>query len=144
MKVSKKGFSLIEVLVSLALINTAMLGLFLTQVKALQAVNDSFFRQIAIELSNDYLTQLRAENISGSELLSPELHGLWLKQVKLLLPVDDEILSSHYIVCFSSLASSCDGNTSALNIQVAWYSSNGKCINHKADNVCFYRVRAVL
>ncbi|MFT0211318.1 hypothetical protein VQ643_01720 [Pseudomonas sp. F1_0610] len=144
MERSVEGFSLLEVLISLVLLNTAIFGLFGAQVKALQAATDAGFRQTAIELSQHYIEMLKVEAANGSSKPSLASYQRWLARVKQLLPVDDDLLKTHFIICFSSSPLTCDGKGQILTLQLAWYSPNSSCSSHIKENICLYNIRTPL
>lgn len=57
---SSKGFSLVEVLVTLVLITVGILGMLTLQSKSIQYTQDSVNRNLAVTLANDLLGIMRA------------------------------------------------------------------------------------
>jgi type IV pilus assembly protein PilV len=160
-----KGFSLIEVLITLLLISIGILGMVALQTRTIQYTQDASQRNNAIILANDLVELMRAmpgdlPTSSGfykakdvafptaPELCTPlpdtasEQLACWAKKASTLLPVsgqDTDLLSSDFYICRTSTANSCTNTGTAIEIQIAWQAKAGECGD--GSTVCYYRLR---
>ena len=58
--IQQKGFSLLEVLISVVVVSIGLLGVIKMQINNLKFINDSKIRSQAIQLSSDILDRMRA------------------------------------------------------------------------------------
>ncbi|MGY4533754.1 type IV pilus assembly protein PilV [Pseudomonas sp. TE3786] len=171
---SNRGFSMIEVLITLILVSIGVLGMVALQTRTLQNTQDSVQRNAAAALANDLLESMRAQPTglpansafykkAGSDFpaapaagcaetpLDPSQQlGCWAKKAKLLLPgVTDELLNKDFYVCRTTNPGACNPLAgSAVEIQIAWKVKPGECMDStdadSAATTCRYRLRAEL
>ncbi|MBD9485376.1 type IV pilus modification protein PilV [Pseudomonas sp. PDM14] len=162
-----RGFSLIEVMVTLILLTIGILGLVAMQGRGIQYTQDSVQRNNAAMLASEYMELARAnsENLDGyilSELpaagdcdtstpteISDTAKQLtcWANKVHLLLP-DALALKDEFYACRSKNPGSC-ATGRALEVQLAWRASGDGCLdaNAAADedlSICRFRLRGEL
>lgn len=179
---NSKGFSLIEVMVTLVLTTIGILGMVAMQGRSIQYANDSMQRNTAVMLADNLLETIRANPQAvldhhnrmledsdyykapatdfpsveeGEEPTCAPLPAnsapadqlqCWLAQLQASLPVDDTILKDEIHICPSQAPGSCTAG-SAIEIQLAWRTKSGECMDSSADadsdpTICRYRVRA--
>ncbi|MHB9797795.1 type IV pilus modification protein PilV [Pseudomonas sp. MT3] len=168
MKRHQSGFSMIEVLISLVLICVGLMGMVALQSKAVPYTQDSVQRNNASMLASDLMELLRGNPSLVSSYLkksnasfpdapqsctptpsaATDRLGCWAARVKATLPgVDDSLLSSDFYVCRTitpGTPGSC-ASGSAIEIQVAWKTKAGECMDDNANNtVCHFRLRSAL
>lgn len=132
------GFSLIEALISLLLINLVAFSLLATQLQALRISQNSLWMQTASDLTQGYIEQLRIQQNSLQPFNAQQFNQDWLVHVKRQLPVDEQLIQSTFQLCTASQVQQCNG----LQLQIAWYSSEPAC--GLAQDVCSYHVWASL
>ena len=169
------GFSMIEVLVTLILVSVGVLGMVALQARTIQFTQDSVQRNVAATLANDLVELIRATPTglpatSGfykaegqafpdtpssctpmPSTASAQL-GCWVSKVKTALPgvvsTEDgvaDLLSSDFYVCRTNTANSCSGAGTAVEIQIAWRTKAGECMDpndeEEDSTICRYRLR---
>lgn len=170
--VSSKGFSMIEVLITLILICIGVLGMVAMQGRTIQYTQDSVQRNTAATLANDLIELMRAmpnglpatsgfykakdasfpsatdAECQASPSAAAKQLACWGKKVELALPDagSDDIQGEIYI-CRSKTAGSCTGDGSAVEIQLAWRVKEGECMetglaNNADKTICHYRLRS--
>lgn len=145
---SNKGFSLIEVMVTLLLLTVGMLGLVVMQGRGIQYTTDAAQRNNALMLANEVMEMIRANGSNAESYLLNELPadgncetsieadevgkqlGCWAKRARLLLP-DAEALKGEFRVCRSNAPKTC-GAGSAYMVQVAWRAAGDGCMDDNA------------
>ncbi|MDH0747932.1 type IV pilus modification protein PilV [Pseudomonas sp. GD03842] len=145
-----RGFSMIEVLVSLIIIAIGVLGMVALQSKAIPYTQDSTQRNTAIMLADDLIDIIRTagscttangcvvapgasfpnppDNCSPSPATLSGQIGCWADQAARALPGAKSLLSSSFYICRSvtpgDVTTSACGTSSATNseieIQIAW------------------------
>lgn len=159
-----RGFSLIEVLVTMLLISVGILGMVAMQAKAISYTQDSIQRNTAATLADELMEILRADQgriigpngmprdssdyykDSGSfseanDCTSlpdspPERLGCWAQRAGQALPGATDLLASEFHV---------KPIGSTIEIQLAWSVAEGACLDGDAEGtVCHYRLRAEL
>lgn len=143
-----KGFSLIEVMVTLILLTVGLLGLVVMQSRGIQYTTDAAQRNNALMLANEAMEMLRAagpqaaqndyvfDELPASQDCEPEVQatdvskqlGCWASQVRLLLP-DADNLSDEFRICRSNAPKTCSANGSAFMVQVAWRAAGDDCMD---------------
>jgi type IV pilus assembly protein PilV len=171
---SNRGFSMIEVLITLILVSIGVLGMVALQTRTLQNTQDSVQRNAAAALANDLLESMRAQPLGlpvtsgfyknqdaefpaepaagcAATPLNPNQQlACWAKKVKAILPgVTDDLLTNEFYVCRTANPGDCDPLAgSAVEIQIAWTVKAGECMDSTDDDpdatVCHYRLRAEL
>lgn len=147
-----RGFSLIEVMVTLLLLTVGMLGLVVMQGRGIQYTTDSAQRNNALMLANEAMEMMRAagakdadahylfnelppsedcENELDASAVDKQL-GCWAKRVRLLLP-DAEALKGEFQVCRSNAPKTCANNGSAFMVQVAWRAAGDDCMDDSPE-----------
>ncbi|PZP23338.1 type IV pilus modification protein PilV [Pseudomonas kuykendallii] len=165
-----KGFSLIEVLITLVLICIGVLGMVAMQGRTIQYTQDSVQRNTAAVLANDLIELMRAmpnglpaasdfyksksedfptatdDECQASPSTAEKQLACWAKKLDLSLP-DASSLANEMYVCRSKTENSCTGDGSAVEIQIAWRVKKGECMEANlatdADKtICHYRLRS--
>jgi type IV pilus assembly protein PilV len=170
---TEQGFSLIEVLVTLVLISIGMLGMVTLQTRTIQYTQDSAQRNTAIMLANDLVEMMRAMPAGLPETSGyykrtgdqfPDMPNdcsplpnnaadqlaCWADKVQKALPVTpesaggDSLLKTDFHVCRTNTANSCSNTGTTVEIQIAWRTRAGECMDPDDDadsTVCRYRLR---
>lgn len=153
---SLRGFSLIEVLVSLVIISIGILGLIAMQGRTIQYTHDSTQRDTAAMLANDLIELMRSNRegalkghynkaagaafptnriaaCSGTagcnaENMAQDHLAMWATQVQNSLPTNAATLQSAYVICVDSTpdTAACDNSGDSIKIQMAWLSRNSE------------------
>jgi type IV pilus assembly protein PilV len=145
-----RGFSLIEVMVTLLLLTVGMLGLVVMQGRGIQYTTDAAQRNNALMLANEAMEMIRANpdqaasynflelpadvdcetNIPASEV-NKQL-GCWAKRARILLP-DAEALKAEFRICRSNAPKTCDAGGAAYMVQVAWRAASDNCMDDSPE-----------
>ncbi|WP_022961891.1 type IV pilus modification protein PilV [Halopseudomonas pelagia] len=161
-----KGFSLLEVLITILLIAVGVLGMVAMQGRSIQYTNDSLHRTQAAILANEMIEIVRASpttattgdafyfsaelpsstgdcrEIGAASLMDDQI-ACWGDKVRRLLPdAGSDAVSGQFYVCRTAVAGTC-GAGAAVEVQVAWRAAGEQClIDGDADaDICTYRVR---
>lgn len=164
-----RGFSLLEVLVTLLLVTVGVLGMVAMQGRAIQYTADSLHRTQAALLANELVEIIRATptavttdttaplyfagtlpvsttgsclQLAEANLISRQIE-CWGSKVTSLLPGADQTnVRSQFYVCLSTSEGVC-GNGAAVEIQLAWRAAGEQCFDSSAadSGICVYRVR---
>lgn len=105
--------------------------------------NSIFFKEKGEALDNRETCVIDADTIPKT---AKELRDCWADNVEDKLPGGDEIFESDVYVCRSSTPGTCDNKGSMLEVQLAWQTQEGACLD-AADtdaSVCTYSVRVEL
>ncbi|MCL5041490.1 MAG: type IV pilus modification protein PilV [Gammaproteobacteria bacterium] len=167
MRSSNKGFSLLEVLITLILVTFGILGMMAMQGRAIQFTADSLHRTQAAILTNELIEAVRANPTAFTTNENSPIYfngtlpdaeedcletdsletfmGCWINKAQTTLPgAADADVSSLFYVCRTNTPgrNSC-GNGSVLEIQVAWRAAGENCLNdsNNVQPICTYRVR---
>lgn len=164
-----KGFSLLEILVTILLVAVGILGMVAMQGRAIQYTQDSVHRTHAVMLANELLEIVRANpssletnaehrplfeklpaaatgscvNVHVGGNLSGQL-ACWSRKTRALLPgaVDAEEL---FTSCLSTTPGTCTDDGAVLEIRLAWRATGGSCprpvIEEDDDTYCLYTFR---
>ncbi|MBB1605929.1 type IV pilus modification protein PilV [Pseudomonas sp. UME83] len=158
------GFSLIEVLISLLLICVGILGMVALQSKAIPYTQDSVQRSSAQMLASDLMELIRSDSANVSSYVkntgsdfpnapdscvpmpdsASDRLGCWAARAKTLLPGADSLLKGDFYICKSKTPGACDASGSAVEIQIAWTSKAGECMDESSGTTCHYRLRTGL
>lgn len=154
-----KGFSLIEVLVTLVLLTIGILALVAMQGRGIQFTSDSVARNNAIMLSTEILETMRANPGARDNYLIEKLQAdgecsgdavdiadvseqlaCWSEKARMLMPgtngdgPDAVAVRNNFHICRSLQAGTCvAGNGSAIEVQVAWRSNGERCREGNGD-----------
>jgi len=159
-----RGFSMIEVLITLVLVCIGVLGMVALQSRTVQYTQDTVQRNTAAALANDLVELIRANptglpassgfyKASGAAFpdapsggcgsttnVASEQLACWAQKAGKLLPGASSLLTNDFYVCRSLSANSC-GNGSAVEIQIAWTVKAGECMDNSTATKCYYRLR---
>ncbi len=149
-----RGFTLIEVLVTLVLLTIGMLALVAMQSRGIQFTADSVARNNAIMLANEMMEMMRANPAARDAYLFEALPAesacddeevvqasdvaeqmtCWNEKARTLLPGtsgdggEAQAVRNNFYTCRSKQLGLCDaGEGSAVEIQVAWRSVGERC-----------------
>ena len=167
MRRSHKGFSMLEVLITVLLITIGLLGMMAMQGRAIQYTADSLHRTQAVLLANELIEIMRATptsatddgsfyfsgslpsgagnclELSGNTLVEDQI-DCWGSKVRRLLPgTNDAAVASQFRACLSDTPGSCDTGA-ALEVQIAWQGTGDECDAGGGNNdapICTYQVR---
>lgn len=158
-----RGFSMIEVLVTLLLISVGVLGMVAMQAKGIAYTQDSIVRNKAAMLVDELIEILRSDRqvmltesgvppsasgyykkqgaafpeapASCNPLPTPakERLGCWAAKAREALPDVSALLTSDFYVCRTDGPVKCSDKGSAIEIQVAWRVKAGECLDANAD-----------
>ncbi|SCW43753.1 type IV pilus assembly protein PilV [Pseudomonas peli] len=150
------GFSMIEVLVTLIIVTTGVLGMVAMQGRSIQFTQDSAQRGTAGNMANELLELMRANpeafldsreryketsdfyKAKGSDfppcptpaLTAKDQLGCWAQRAGENLPGGSELLNSHFKICRSPSPGVCNAAAgSAIEISMAWRVKSGTCID---------------
>ncbi|QLF92763.1 type IV pilus modification protein PilV [Pseudomonas sp. ABC1] len=159
----RQGFSLVELLMTLLLTSTGLLGLAALQGKAIRHTLMATQHQSAILLAQDLLEQLRADaanapayhferlpasdvalddcQASGSPLTIAQRIACWALDVENKLAAA-RALEHEFHLCHSSQSGLCNGGSS-LELQLAWQPAGNGCAlpGEQPTATCRYRLR---
>lgn len=153
---SNRGFSMIEVLITLVLVSIGVLGMVALQTRTLQNTQDSVQRNAAASLANDLLELMRAQptglpatsgfykaaavsfpavpsaGCAATPFAPAQQLACWGEKAKALLPgVTDALLASDFYVCRTTQPGTCTPSAgSAVEIQIAWTVKAGECMDN--------------
>jgi len=169
-----RGFSMIEVLVTIVLICIGVLGMVALQGRTIAYTQDSVQRNTAAMLADDLLELMRADldkvlsdglpksssdyykaknaafpdapSDCGSlaSLSASQRLGCWAEKVKASLPGAESLMDDEFHVCRTLTSGSCSGTGSTIEIQLAWAVKGGECLDGNDNEMCHYRVRVEL
>lgn len=145
-----RGFSLLEVLVTILLMAVGILGMVAMQGKAIQYTQDSVERTHAAMLANELLEIIRATpssllDAAGSPLfdslpastsdaclkiedgLIQTQVACWATKVRTLLPGSDS-LGESFVSCISSEPGVCSNTGAAVEVRLAWNATGEGCL----------------
>ncbi|MFT6463653.1 type IV pilus modification protein PilV [Halopseudomonas sp.] len=164
---TSRGFSLLEVLITILLITVGVLGMVAMQGRSIQYTNDSLHRTQAAILANEMIEIVRASptlatddeafyfsaelptsvkdcrEIDGASLMGDQI-ACWGDKVRRLLPdAGAQDVSGQFHVCRTEVDGGLCGNGAAVEVQVAWRASGEQCLmDSEADpSICTYRAR---
>lgn len=160
-----RGFSMIEVLITLVLVCIGVLGMVALQGRTVQYTQDAVNRNNAAALAND-LVELMRSNPTGlpgnsgflksagtafpdapstgcasTTINAAEQLACWGEKAGRLLPGAAALLTSDFYVCRSLTADECTSGGSAIEIQLAWTAKAGECMDNSSATTCYYRLR---
>ena len=145
-----RGFSLIEVMVTLLLLTVGMLGLVGMQGRGIQYTSDAAQRNNALMLANEAMEMIRANPERADSYLLGELPadadcetnitaaevdkqlGCWAKRARILLP-DAEALKAEFKICRSAAPKTCNNTGAAYMVQVAWRAASDNCMDDSPE-----------
>lgn len=160
--ISRNGFSMIEVLITLLLISVGVLGMVAMQGRAIAYTQDSVQRNTAAMLAEDLMELLRANRdavldtdgvprassnyykASNSDFPDPadeclptptsasEQLGCWAEKASAALPGAADLLSSEFHICRSASPGNCSAGGSVIEIRLAWSVKDGECLDASA------------
>lgn len=153
-----RGFSMIEVLVTLVLISIGVLGMVAMQAKGIAYTQDSVVRNKAAMLADELMEILRSDrqvllDVKGVPSSSSDYYkaagtdfpdapavcnplpvtakdrlGCWAAKISEALPDSATLLKSDFYVCRTDGSTACAAKGSAIEIQVAWRVKDGECL----------------
>lgn len=175
---TENGFSMIEVLVTLLLVSVGVLGMVAMQTRTIQYTQDSVQRNVAMTLANDLAEMMRAmptglpessgfykaadanfpskpDKCSPLPSTASAQLACWADKVQKMLPVEAatadgaSLLKSDFHICRTDTANTCTNTGSAVEIQIAWRTKAGECLDPDQDSsdadtdmtICRYRLR---
>jgi len=102
-----------------------------------------FFKKKTEDFSSEAACVETATTIAKT---ATEQRNCWIANVKKQLPDATNLMKSDMYVCRSSTAGSCDGKGSIVELQLAWRTKEGACLDANASDptICTYRVRVEL
>lgn len=158
-QINIRGFSLLEVLITILLISIGLLGMVAMQGRAIQYTQDSIERTNAAVLANELLEIVRSApsgllddpedspflfnslpasindgclTIDADDLIETQV-GCWAARVRTLLPDADD-LSAEFLSCISSSPGTCDDDGAALEIRMAWNAAGEGCLDAESND----------
>ena len=164
MRAKQRGFSLVEVLVTLVLVAIGVLGLVALQAKSVVFAQDSVQRNNAAMLADDLIELIRSANIVDSVTGLPPTSsdwykstgnsftsktdeecktlpaattdrlGCWALRAQQRLPGVDTDLLTNYFYICRSSEPGVCSSGSAIEIQVAWRAKKAECLNATTTN----------
>ncbi|RIA19789.1 type IV pilus assembly protein PilV [Ectopseudomonas oleovorans] len=167
---TQRGFSLIEVLVTLVLLTIGMLGLVAMQGRGIQFTADSVSRNNAAMLATEIMEKIRANPDARDDYLISQLEAegecgtaaiaandvakqltCWSEKVRTLMPgsaggdADAVAVRNAFYICRSVVPGACAaGSGSTVEVQVAWRSNGDTCGNGADPFICTLRLRGEL
>ncbi|QNH05715.1 type IV pilus modification protein PilV [Pseudomonas sp. B11D7D] len=167
---TQRGFSLIEVLVTLVLLTIGMLGLVAMQGRGIQFTADSVSRNNAVMLATEIMEKMRANPNARDDFLISQLEAqgecgtnpvaadditeqltCWSEKARTLMPgtagddTDAAAVRNAFYICRSVVPGTCAaGAGSTVEVQVAWRSNGETCGNGPDPFICTLRLRGEL
>lgn len=163
-----RGFSLIEVLVTLVLLTVGMLGLVAMQGRGIQFTSDSVARNNAVMLATEIMEKIRANPDARDDYMMNQLEAqgecgddpiavdnvarqltCWGEKVRTLMPgtagadADAVAVRNAFYICRSQVPGACAAG-STVEVQVAWRSNGETCGNGADPFICTLRLRGEL
>lgn len=160
---AQKGFSMMEVLVTLLLISISILGMVAMQAQSISFAQDSVQRNTAAMLAEDLMEMMRADSIrvldvtglpredsdyykaagdgfpAKPETCSPlpdaadDRLGCWAARAQDALPDAVALSEGEFHVCRSATPNTCSATGSAIEVQLAWRVKEGDCLDAGVD-----------
>lgn len=169
-RLNNRGFSLIEVLVTLVLLTIGMLALVAMQGRGIQFTADSVARNNAIMLATELLETMRANPSGRDDYLIEKLQtdgecsgeavqvsdvaeqlACWSEKARLLMPgangdgTEPIAVRNNFYACRSVQAGACEADDgSTIEVQIAWRSNGERCGNGNDPFICTLRLRGEL
>lgn len=167
-----RGFSMIEILITLLLVTIGVLGMVAMQSRTIQYSQDSIQRNTAAALANDLLELIRAQPAglpAASEfykaagtafpavdpagcvdtpLSATQQLACWGQKATQLLPgVSISRLKDDFYICRTTDPGTCAAAGSAVEIQLVWTVKEGECMDSSdasdsSNKFCRYRLRS--
>ncbi|WP_093472234.1 type IV pilus modification protein PilV [Halopseudomonas yangmingensis] len=160
-----KGFTLLELMVTIIIISIGLLGMMAMQGRAIQYSTDTLNRTQAMMLANEMVEILRSQptrmtataplftglptngagsctEISGTDVVNQQIQ-CWGDRARQLLPgASTADIASQFYACLSTSDGIC-GAGSAVEIQIAWRGTGEECMLSSVTDtgICTYRVR---
>lgn len=160
-----KGFTLLELMVTIIIISIGLLGMMAMQGRAIQHSTDTLNRTQAMMLANEMVEILRTQptrmttsatlftglptrgagsctEISGTDVVNQQIQ-CWGDRARRLLPgASGADIASQFYACLSTSEGTC-GAGSAVEIQIAWRGTGEECMTSSGTDtgICTYRVR---
>jgi len=105
--------------------------------------NSIFFKESGQALNN---RQACVTNDTTIPKTAKELRDCWAETVETMLPGGADVFDSDVHVCRSSIPGTCDDKGSMIEVQLAWQTREGACLDTVDTNatVCTYTVRVEL
>ncbi|WP_222910738.1 type IV pilus modification protein PilV [Pseudomonas sp. DNDY-54] len=154
-----RGFSLIEVLVTLVLLTIGMLALVAMQGRGIQFTSDSVARNNGIMLATEVLETMRANPGARDEYLIEKLQAdgecsgeavevsdvteqmaCWSEKARALMPgangdgAEAIAVRNNFYICRSVELQECITNDgSAIEVQIAWRSNGERCREEEGE-----------
>ena len=170
MRHSAKGFTLIEMLITILLIAIGLLGMMAMQGRSILYTADSLHRTQAVLLANELIEIVRASpshfvddgtfyfdgtlpsaggssclELDDTDTLIQDQFNCWGSKVRRLLPgTDSSDVTSNFRACLTTTAEAACGTGAALEITIAWRGAGDECSDPEDDDaaqVCTYQVR---
>lgn len=161
-----KGFSMIEILITLVLMGVGLLGMIALQSRTIQYTQDAVQHNTATTLANDLVELIRAmpEGLPASSGFFKAANSAfpstpasctplpdnaagqlacWAAKAGNALPGAANLLISEFYICRTATANSCSGDGSMVEIQIAWQARGGECpsADGAEQSICRYRLR---
>lgn len=164
MSESQRGFSMIEVLITLLLISVGVLGMVAMQGRAIAYTQDSVQRNTAAMLAEDLMEMLRANrdavlDTNGLPRATSDYYkaanssfpdaadqclptpssasdqlGCWAEKASAALPGAEDLLESEFHICRSASPGTCSAGGSVIEIRIAWSVKDGECLDASAGD----------
>lgn len=168
---NNRGFSMIEVLVTIVLISIGVLGLVALQGRTIVYTQDSTQRNIAAMLADELQEMMRADLdkvildglprdlsdyykaetddfpdpasdcTSLATASAQQKLGCWAEKVKASLPGAEDLMDSAFHICQTKTTGECTGTGSTIEIQLAWAVKGGECMDGDNNEYCTYAMR---
>ncbi|OEO27169.1 type IV pilus modification protein PilV [Pseudomonas sp. J237] len=161
-RVRNRGFSMIEVLVTLVLISIGVLGMVAMQAKGITYTQDSVVRNQAALLADELMEILRSDrqtilDVKGVPSSASDYYkkkgtafpdapascnplpasaedrlGCWAAKAAQTLPDASALLTSDFYVCRTDGSAVCPDKGAAIEIQLAWRVKENECMDANA------------
>lgn len=162
-KIAERGFSMMEVLITLLLISISVLGMVAMQAQSISFAQDSVQRNTAAMLAEDLMEIMRADSIrvldinglpredsdyykasgaafsSAPDTCAPlpdaaaDRLACWAARAEEALPDASALSESEFHVCRSASPNTCSAGGSAIEVQLAWRVKEGDCLDAGVD-----------
>lgn len=159
----ERGFSLVEVLVTMLLIAIGVLGMVGLQARAIQYTQDAVQRNTAAMLANDLVEMMRAKQhqlaagdpftvdpgfykdageafpdepescLPLPDAAADQLACWAVTRAAAALPGADDLLQDEFYICQTDQPGLCTGSGDAVEIQLAWRVKSGECLDAEDD-----------
>ncbi|WP_437881810.1 type IV pilus modification protein PilV [Pseudomonas sp. LRF_L74] len=81
---------------------------------------------------------------SLASLSASERLGCWAARAQASLPGASDLMNEQFHICRTKTSKTCTDDGSTIEIQLAWATKNGECLDSESEDFCTYQLRVEL